>query len=468
MEMTILTNSYGQQLVYFVLWSGLLCAVAGLIAKFLPHLTNWSRFWQTWSAIALIPLLPTAWFHRESFIPEILVNAFDTQTDSFIGQSKIVLNKVNTSLFDHEINMLINGIIIIGVIYGIVGFVISLFKLNQLIKLSKPLCNDEPIFPTVESSKVHVRVIEGRISPFVYGFFNSVIVVPKQILSMPLQQQKLLIEHELTHIKKGDPKSVMIMRFITCVCWFNPFMLIFEKRFLQAMELNCDQSVLANNPSQQRNYAHALLTCLKLTNGNQNNGLTAYFSGARFSKKDFEQRIRNSMSNGVMHCYGLSNQLILVGLILVLSTSALVAKPLILSEHELMLKQGIVPVEQARISSTYDEVNKFRSKKPHKGIDFAAPAGTDVIASFSGVVLIADDSSLHRNYGNVILIENKDNVQSLYAHLDSFLVEPGQRIIAGQKIGTVGTTGRVTGPHLHFEMLKDKQRINPKHHLNMH
>jgi murein DD-endopeptidase MepM/ murein hydrolase activator NlpD len=91
--------------------------------------------------------------------------------------------------------------------------------------------------------------------------------------------------------------------------------------------------------------------------------------------------------------------------------------------------------------------------------------GTDVVASFSGRVTVADNSSLHKNYGKVVLIEQRNKQHSLYAHLDSFNVTAGQWIIAGQKLGTVGATGRVTGPHLHFEILQDGNRIDPSLHL---
>lgn len=128
---------------------------------------------------------------------------------------------------------------------------------------------------------------------------------------------------------------------------------------------------------------------------------------------------------------------------------------------------GILPVLNARISSAYNDVNDFRGQKPHKGIDFAAAQGTDVIASFSGRVTIADSTSLHKNYGKVVLIEQQDNKHNLYAHLDSFNVKAGQWITAGQKLGTVGSTGRVTGPHLHFEILQDGNPVDPGVYLDL-
>jgi len=130
--------------------------------------------------------------------------------------------------------------------------------------------------------------------------------------------------------------------------------------------------------------------------------------------------------------------------------------------------KGLKPVKEAWISSNFDEVNEYRGEKPHQGVDFAAKKGTEITASFSGMVLIANTTSLHKNYGKVILIRNSENdMQSLYAHLDSFNVVAGQRVKVGDVIGTVGNTGRVTGPHLHFELIKHNKRLNPNKYLDL-
>lgn len=96
----------------------------------------------------------------------------------------------------------------------------------------------------------------------------------------------------------------------------------------------------------------------------------------------------------------------------------------------------------------------------HKGIDIAAPKGTKVVASAGGVV--ATSNYLNNGYGNCVIIEHANNVKTLYAHLDQRIVAAGDIVIQGQKIGTVGTTGRATGPHLHYEVYKGGKSINPE------
>lgn len=95
----------------------------------------------------------------------------------------------------------------------------------------------------------------------------------------------------------------------------------------------------------------------------------------------------------------------------------------------------------------------------HRGIDFSAPAGTPVEASASGVVTFIGPADA---YGKLVVISHGDRVQSRYAHLEGIEVTTGMPVTAGQRIGRVGSTGRSTGPHLHFELVIDGRVVNPK------
>lgn len=84
----------------------------------------------------------------------------------------------------------------------------------------------------------------------------------------------------------------------------------------------------------------------------------------------------------------------------------------------------------------------------HNGMDFAAPEGTSINAVKNGIVtsVISNDSG----YGNYVVITHNDGTRSLYAHQSEVNVSVGQTVVAGQKIGEVGSTGKSTGPHLHL------------------
>lgn len=102
----------------------------------------------------------------------------------------------------------------------------------------------------------------------------------------------------------------------------------------------------------------------------------------------------------------------------------------------------------------------------HSGIDFGAPGGTDVLAAEGGRVLVAE---WYGGYGNTVIINHGQGLWTLYAHLrnNSITVKVGDVVQRGDKIGEVGTTGRSTGNHLHFEVRLNSERVDPSDYLNL-
>lgn len=95
---------------------------------------------------------------------------------------------------------------------------------------------------------------------------------------------------------------------------------------------------------------------------------------------------------------------------------------------------------------------------PHGGIDIAAATGTPVRAADGGVVSIAGTRADSASYGVFVRLHHGTRYRTLYAHLSSVAVKPGQTVAEGQVIGYVGSTGRSSGPHLHFEVRLDNVR----------
>lgn len=102
-----------------------------------------------------------------------------------------------------------------------------------------------------------------------------------------------------------------------------------------------------------------------------------------------------------------------------------------------------------------------KARKFHYGMDFSSPQGTPVYATGDGVVIRADDAS--SGYGNHIRIDHGYGYVTLYGHLSAYNVRAGQRVKRGDLIGKVGSTGRSEAPHLHYEVMKNGEHINPIH-----
>lgn len=110
---------------------------------------------------------------------------------------------------------------------------------------------------------------------------------------------------------------------------------------------------------------------------------------------------------------------------------------------------SVVAPVAGRVSQLYGNARAGYTLGYHTGVDFSAPQGTKVVAVKAGTVMLSDTSSA---YGINVLIRHDDGKYTLYAHLSAKVVSHGQRVVAGQLIGNVGSTGTSSGPHLHFEV----------------
>lgn len=99
------------------------------------------------------------------------------------------------------------------------------------------------------------------------------------------------------------------------------------------------------------------------------------------------------------------------------------------------------------------------ARRDHDGLDIAAPAGTPIVAAAAGTVTFAGRQG---GYGNVVIVDHGHGTESRYAHQETIAVTAGQTVRAGQRIGSVGSTGLSTGPHLHFEVRRRGSAIDPR------
>ena len=185
----------------------------------------------------------------------------------------------------------------------------------------------------------------------------------------------------------------------------------------------------------------------KFSNENLDNikAMVSEGTGVRFSQ------------NRVRHISARS--LLIAALIVVLATASVFAA------YRISLSKKVIDVPEDGergifISMPFGEVQSPISEcmTEHAGIDFPAPIGTPVLAAADGTVIEADFTM---KYGNYVIIEHADGFSTVYAHMDEILCEKGQEIAKGDEIGTVGSTGRSTGPHLHFELRLDGEPQDP-------
>jgi murein DD-endopeptidase MepM/ murein hydrolase activator NlpD len=127
---------------------------------------------------------------------------------------------------------------------------------------------------------------------------------------------------------------------------------------------------------------------------------------------------------------------------------------------------SVMPVNAKWYSSGFGaRIDPFTGRSAfHEGVDFIAATGTPIVAAANGVVVYSD---YHPEYGNMIDVDHGNDLLSRYAHASKRMVKVGQIVVRGQKIAEVGSTGRSTGPHLHFEVRHRGMPQNPSRFLKM-
>jgi len=130
-----------------------------------------------------------------------------------------------------------------------------------------------------------------------------------------------------------------------------------------------------------------------------------------------------------------------------------------------MVYPNRLPVAGSRVGSRFgnrvDPFNKHRAF--HSGLDFPAPRGTPIRAAAGGLVTYA---AYRGDYGKQVEIDHGNGLVTRYSHASRLRVKPGTVVTPGQHIGDIGSTGRSTGPHLHFEVLKEGRFVDPEAYLN--
>ena len=130
----------------------------------------------------------------------------------------------------------------------------------------------------------------------------------------------------------------------------------------------------------------------------------------------------------------------------------------------LRMTPTIWPVDSRQVTSAFGYRQDPFTLSPsfHSGLDIAAPLDTAVYATADGTVSEAGYGSANGNY---IVIRHGNGIQTKYLHLNKILVKPGKKVKKGQKIGLVGSTGRSTGPHLHYEVIKNGKTVDPETYI---
>lgn len=322
--------------------------------------------------------------------------------------------------------------------------------------------------------RLAVMETDAAISPMLIGARRPVLLLPRHLRSFSAEQQHMIIAHELHHWRARDPLCMGVSAALQTVFWFNPALRWMNAKMEWALELICDQRVLAGRPQQQRKqYAAALLlqwktqTTAMPAGGVAFGGINGASAAARI--RQMQQAALPVLSSAVAWGVAVLMAVVLAGGAMLQPALAFNAAPRLEAaaspvapaappaETETAWRD---PLDKMRVTGLFG-VRRSVLATPHKGIDLAASSGTPVHAVAAGTVVSAGELTENEGrYGNTVVLQHGAQ-RTLYAHLTTTNVKPGARVEAGQQIGTVGQTGFATGPHLHFEVRQGEELLNP-------
>lgn len=331
-------------------------------------------------------------------------------------------------------------------------------------RLSPQALRDHGAFSDAQLREIAQRNLtvlrtEAAVSPMLIGVYRPRLLLPARLDALTREQQHMIVAHELHHLRNRDPLRLATASFLRTIFWFNPALRWMARQMAWALELHCDQHVLAGRPQQQRKqYAAALL---------QQWTAFAPAGAAAFGGATITARLRGMQQNSLPTLSGAVTWMIAAALSFIVALTAMLQPALAYAPHVLPVatvaapeQAWRAPLDEVRVTSFFG-VRRSVLPTPHKGIDFGAAKGTPVHATAGGTVIAAGPIAENDGrYGNTVIIDHGAQ-RSLYAHLDSVNVTPGQHVQAGQLIGAVGQSGFATGPHLHLEVRENGRIIDP-------
>ncbi|MEO9477869.1 MAG: peptidoglycan DD-metalloendopeptidase family protein [Cyclobacteriaceae bacterium] len=406
-----------------------------------------------------MPLLNLSFSDLPAVVPEsvaeIYVNTSDT-THSF-------WQKVNeeTATSAGSASTILLTIYLLGITIMGSRFAINLFKINKL------KYDDKKV-------KTHLGARVFRISGVQSFSFFSNIYIPDSLWETAKVNE--VMTHEIQHVRLGHSYDRLLIDLIIALLWINPFIYLFKKWLIEVHEFEADAGVLEAS-TDKFEYQLALLQSMQAP---QQSELVSFFNFSIIKRRIKMMNQKKSSQWAKFRTLSVVPALLIISILMSYKPALQQDDFNIRSFNDLyyFLEQdgadntpSIFPVKiekdvKVRVSSEYgmrkDPFNG--NKKWHMGMDIAAPKGTPVIATADGVIELVDNQP--NGYGKHVVIKHDETTRTKYAQMDAYVVKVGETVSKGEVIGYVGSSGRSTNPHLHYEVQIGDRKVNPADYIS--
>ena len=385
----------------------------------------------------IIPFIRVTYPGNSINIPSGLLKFNETFNDYFT-------QNVNTA-YDHPSGLswlkFLYLIYFTGMVVCIYRFLASIISLFHIIRQGKVYRHD------------HFKLVfsDEDISPF--SFFHFIMLNRNFYSDAEL---KNIIVHENVHIKQLHSADIILIEIIQVLTWFNP-LLSHVKRSVKAIhEYIADRCVIESGTDPleyqmlliRQNFNH------KTTN------LTSHLNVSLIKK-------RIMMLSDYPKTMNRNRRYFLVIPLFAIMLMAFCYKNIVSpGQSQSENRPCISPVEKDKIKVTSGYGMRihpiYKKEMMHEGIDLAAAEGTPVVATADGIIKeIVDENRDPKGYGKFIVIIHDQTYMTMYAQLSEVLVKEKQSVKKGEIIGRVGKSGLSTAPHLHYEVWKNNEKVNP-------
>jgi len=282
---------------------------------------------------------------------------------------------------------------------------------------------------------------------------------------------KGILRHELTHARQFHSLDRFFVELLCILFWFNPFIYLYRRSITEVHEYIADRCTIRSG-FRLESYQYLILD---LATNHEDFGLTSKFSNSLTKKRIIMMnRINNTKKNllrkllllpvilAVVVCFGFDYQLNISVPVQEGSNAILVY----LDTENPDIPSGM-PIEEGadfKVTSGWGmRMHPIKKEEMmHYGIDLAAPMGTPVVATANGKV---ESAEFKEGYGNLVKLKHNEEYATLYTQLESYKVKTGQKVKKGKVIGFLGQSGNSTGPHLHYEVHKNGERVDPGNYI---
>lgn len=338
------------------------------------------------------------------------------------------------------------------------------------------------LFLLPNGKTIPVRKGEIISSPMVCGIISPVLFLP--INDFSDKELSVIVSHETVHLQRRDLIIKRLMSLSVCIHFFNPFVYLMKKQISLDCEISCDLSATKlMSEKEKESYMLSLLSVVSKCSFSAHSFAAGINAGSTALKRRFtEIKLSRKISKKAKIVSAVISAVLILSSFFVSGVLASdIEKPVMeqteisaqAQHNKLQSTESVASLPSSDKESVQEKpcapcqtlniASPFGGKRNHNGIDIFVSRGSDVFACENALVSLTEESNAAD--GSKIILTLSDGKKLIYTHLDEILIKEGSSVAKGEIIAKSGATGAVTGPCLHFSVMKDGKYVDPINYL---